>query len=172
MTGIEIENFKINLNTIIALVGFLSTFAFLITTWNDAKNNLEDTNRWIEQHNSLHDAIAKELAQLHNIDTTREAQVLDLTFRISQLEKEVELLDARMSRVVESSTNQFTEVRGSLSTLTTQLALANQSLQRLEVQKLQTSPNDLKKSNFSMPGSSPTPTPTPTSNTMRSFATR
>lgn len=145
MTGIEVEKIKINLNTIIATFGFLSTFALLVTMWNDAKNSQVNTDRWIEQHTLLHDVIAKDLVQLHGVDTARDAQVLDLTFRISQLEKEVELMDARIGRVTESYGNQFTDIRSGLNSLTTQLALANQSLQRLEASRLAVTPEELRK---------------------------
>jgi hypothetical protein len=132
MTGIEVEKFKINTNTLVALVGFLTTFAILITMWNDARNDQANTNSWIEQHTQLHDAIAKDLAGLHQVDQSRDTQVLDLAFRIGNLEKGVEGLDLRVSRVTETYGNYFTEMRSAIGNFGTQLALANQSLQRLE----------------------------------------
>lgn len=132
MTGIEVERIRINLNTIIAAVGFLSTFAILVTMWNDQLNSQKNTDRWIEQHTLLHEAIAKDLTQLHGVDTARDSQVLDITFRLAQLEKGQDNLDARVGRVTESSTNQFTDIRSALSAFGTQQALMTQTLQRIE----------------------------------------
>lgn len=133
MTGIEVEKFKVNLNTIVAFIGFLGTFGLLTTMWNDALNEQRNTSRWIEQHNLLHEAIAKDLSGLHATDQTGASTILDLTFRVAQLEKGSEGADTRISRITESYGNQFTDIRGALSGITTQLALTNQSLQRLEV---------------------------------------
>lgn len=131
MTGIEVEKMKINLNTIIAVVGFMGTFGALVTTWSDTRNDLEDTSKWIAQHEGVHTGISKDLLLLHDDLTAKAALIIDLNFRVAQNTKAIEALDTRISRVTESYGNQFTDIRSALSAITTNQALANQALQQI-----------------------------------------
>jgi flagellar capping protein FliD len=128
IAGIKTE---VNLNTLVVIVGFLGTFTGLVSLWNGMQYKQQDFEKWIAAHDQLHQAIAADLSQLHKNDE----QLIDLSFRIGQIEKSAQLMDDRLSRITESYGNQFTDIRGVLSQITTQLALTNQALQRIEALK-------------------------------------
>lgn len=125
VAGIKAE---INLNTIVAIVGFLMTFAGIVTVWNQVQYKQGDVDKWITQHEDLHKQIALDLQSLHGVDADRGGKMIDMAFREGQLEKTVDALDQRISRITESYGNQFTDIRNSLGTISTQLALTNQTL--------------------------------------------
>lgn len=131
MTGIEVEKMKINLNTLVAVAGFMGTFAAIVTTWADTRNELEDTSKWIASHEGLHVSIAKDLALIHDDLNAKSSLIIDLNFRVAQNTKAIEVLDTKISRITESYGNQFTDIRSALSTITTNQALANQTLQQI-----------------------------------------
>lgn len=132
VAGIRAE---INLNTIVAVVGFLVTFAGIITVWNQVQYKQQDFDRWISTHEELHKAIALDLVGIHNVVSDRGDKMLDMAFKEGQLEKTVDAMNDRLSRLTENYGNQFTDIRSSLGSIATQLALTNQSLQRLEAIK-------------------------------------
>lgn len=121
-----------NLNTIVAIVGFLITFAGIITVWNQVQYKQQDFDKWISNHEKVHDQIMTEIASLHAVDADRGGKMLDMSFKEGQLEKSMDALDQRISRVTESYANQFSDIRTQLGAISTQLALTNQSLQRIE----------------------------------------
>lgn len=125
--GIDIKT-EINFNTIVVVVGFLGTFAGLITLWNGVQFRQEEVQKWVSAHEQAHNLISEEIKDLHNTDNTR----MDTIFRMGQLEKAHEGLDIRISRITENYGNQFTEIRNTLGQITLQLALTNQALQRME----------------------------------------
>ena len=53
-------------------------------------------------------------------------------YRMGQIEKAHEQLDMRVSRIVETYSNQFADFRTQLSAISTQIALTNQTLSRIE----------------------------------------
>jgi uncharacterized membrane protein len=126
VSGIKAE---INLNTIVAVVGFLITFAGIITLWNQVQYKQQDFDKWIQSHEELHKQIAMDLASLHAVDSDRGGKMLDMAFKEGQLEKQFDALDARLSRMTESYGNQFSDIRTQLGAIATQLALTNQTLQ-------------------------------------------
>ncbi|WP_376742439.1 hypothetical protein [Ensifer canadensis] len=60
------------------------------------------------------------------------AKLDQIEYRITANEKGIEALDTRIGRVTESYSNQFSDFRNQLSSISTQIALTNQTLQRIE----------------------------------------
>lgn len=119
---------EVNLNTVVVIIGFLGTFAGIITLWNSNQYKLDENSRRIDAH----DVIFKGMGERFDAIDKRDADTRDLQFRVGALEKGQEGVDTRISRIVESYGNQFTDIRGTLSAISTQVALVNQSLQRIE----------------------------------------
>ena len=134
---------QINLNTVVAIVGFLSMFATVIATWSSVQYKQTATEDWQKSHEELHATIKADSAAMRAAFTIRldgitmdvnklVSKVENLEYRVTNNEKGVENGDTRVSRITESYGNQFTEIRGQLALLNTQVALANDSLKRLE----------------------------------------
>lgn len=140
--GIKVDTTVINLNTLVIIVGFLITYTGIIASWTTSQNNIVILRDWQEQHEEYHSgARADYMAKFATIDI-RFSEILktqagyeNLTYRFALLEKSHEAMDARISRIVESYGNQFTEMRAQLNSISTQIALTNQSLQRIEAGK-------------------------------------
>lgn len=139
--GIKTE---VNLNTIAIIVGFLATFAGLVSVWNGMQYQQADFQKWIVAHDALHVVISKDIKDLQE----NRKDLLELSFQVAQQQKAEDLMDARVSRVTESYGNQFTDIRTQLNANSTTLALMAQSLQRIEAQRfpnLATAPQELNK---------------------------
>lgn len=145
---------QINLNTIVAIVGFLSMFATVIATWSSVQYRQAATDTWQKEHVELHASLKAESAAARAMYNTRldnmaselnkvATRIEQMDYRLTNNEKGVENGDVRTSRVVESYGNQFTEIRGQLAVLNTQVALANDSLKRLET--LDRTPRELQR---------------------------
>lgn len=124
VAGIKTE---VNLNTVIAVVGFLITIGSLIGVWNRVQYKQEDFDKWIAAHDKVHDAISVRIGNLEQNDT----KMIDFAFRLGQLEKQETSLDDRIGRITESYGNQFSDIRSQLGAIATQLALTNQTLQAI-----------------------------------------
>lgn len=140
---------NINLNTVVAVAGFLGMFAAFIATWTTMQNKQEETQKWQEAHMDAHAKWQTEaMTRYAGIVTRMDGMQLTLNkqdqidYRLAQTEKFQDVLDTRIGRVSESYTNQLTEVRSQLSSMATQLALANDSLKRLE--SLDRTPRELR----------------------------
>jgi hypothetical protein len=119
---------EVNTNTIVAIVGFLGTFAGLITMWNTMNFRQEEAAKWITQHEEAHMALE---ASIEAVKRSIE-DYPQVVYRLAQLEKAQEVADERVNRITESYTNQFADIRTQLSSISTQIALTNASLSRLE----------------------------------------
>jgi len=134
---------QVNLNTIVAVVGFLSMFATVIATWSSVQYKQTATENWQANHEELHATLKAESSASRSAYNVRLDGIADtinkiasklesIDYRLTNAEKGIDNSDVRTSRVVESYGNQFTEIRGQLAVLNTQVALANDSLKRLE----------------------------------------
>lgn len=123
---------KTNINTWVAICGFIATLFTIVSSWNNVKNTQDNTDRWIGQHVILHEQISRDVLSLHDIDSRRDVAMVELTSRVAQLEKGQESMEDRIDRMSQNTANQFTTINGNLSSITTQLALFGQSLQRIE----------------------------------------
>lgn len=130
---------NINLNTVVAVVGFLGMFAAFIATWTTMQYKQEETQKWQLDHVADHakwqtEAMTRYAGMVTRMDemqlTINKQDQID--YRLAQAEKFQEVLDTRIGRISENYTNQLTEVRSQLNTMAVQLALANDSLKRLE----------------------------------------
>lgn len=136
---------NINLNTFIAIITLLGIFAGFVVTWTNIQNKQIANSEWQRLHDERHDKLATEGAARQASYNTRFDAIMDhlgkidqdnqqLNYRVALNEKGIENADTRTSRISESYTSQITELRSVLSQLTTQIALANDSLARLETQ--------------------------------------
>lgn len=128
IAGIKTE---ININTLVAVVGFLATFAGIITLWNQIQYRQSDFDKWILGHDRLHESLAARLENLEKNDD----KLLDITFRLGQIEKRTDEQDSRLGRITENYGNQFSDIRTQLGAIATQLALTNQTLQRIDASR-------------------------------------
>lgn len=148
---------EININTILGVVSFLVMFSSIIWFASTLKHAIAEQDQWRLEHESEHLRLAEDrrsrVAQTDErirsmsaiVDTrltSMDDKLGDLTnmsYRTAQNEKSIEELNERLGRMSESTGDRFTTISNGLSSLSTQLALANQVLQRLEmtVQRLQ-----------------------------------
>lgn len=144
MTGDQIFQAKsINLNTIIAAVTLLVMFTGYITIWNKIQFKQEEADRWQQDHMQLHEKMTADYAARRATTDAINAQQQEilnklvagqeqLTYRVTLNEKGVEGNIERMGRAADFNGNQFTELRAQMNSISVQLALANDSLKRLE----------------------------------------
>lgn len=128
-----------NLNTIVALVGFLGMFASFVATWTLVQERQTDTDHWQAQHEAAHIARRSEaeivITRFNTDFATLKKELSELEqlrYRMGQNEKVFETIDDRISRITESYSNQFVQMREQLGMISTQLALANDALKRVE----------------------------------------
>ncbi|MER9336456.1 hypothetical protein NKJ06_21090 [Mesorhizobium sp. M0293] len=118
-----------NINTVAVICGFLAGFVAWGYTLAEIRTGREQNAQNIER-----------LAAQNNVFEAR-FEVIDRTltkmdqtdYRITLLEKGQDSVDQRINRLAENYSNQFSDMRTQLSTISTQLALTNQTLQRLDV---------------------------------------
>lgn len=130
---------NVNLNTMVAIVGFLGMFAGFVGTWTSIQYKQSETQHWQEDHRLQHEKLAADglvryTGLITRLDLMQDAinEMEQLKYRITLTEKGIENAETRTNRIVESSANQFTAINAQLAVLNTQIALANDSLKRLE----------------------------------------
>lgn len=140
--GSYLKKDSVNINTIIALVGFLSMFAGFVATWTLLQVRQNETQTWINSHEDLHKSLAEQRANTIGLYDARlnamQVQINKMDqyeYRLAQTEKVGETIDARINRVTESYAIQFSDIRAQLGTITVQLALANDALKRVETSR-------------------------------------
>lgn len=140
MTEVDLKS--VNLNTIISLAGFLGTFVLVGIAWGTTQSTLKDLGQWRDAHEVRHrDLLADEATYRATINQqidgiNKEMIKLDqMDYRVTSLEKATENTDNRISRITESYSNQFADFRTQLSSISTQIALSNQTLQRIEASR-------------------------------------
>jgi len=120
-----------NINTVAVLIGFIGGFVAWGYTMSEIKNGRDQNARDIQ---SLVTQFAAMEARVQLIERA-EAKNDQLDYRLAQNEKSVDNVDTRLNRVTESYSNQFADIRTQLSSISTQIALTNQTLQRIEAIK-------------------------------------
>ncbi|MDW9619180.1 hypothetical protein [Sinorhizobium meliloti] len=135
----EVDTRTININTVVSVAGFLATFVFIGIAWGATQAAVTDLEEWRMQHEAVHrdlsGAIRSHDAVVdQQISTLRAnlAKLDQIEYRITANEKGTEALDTRIGRITESYSNQFSDFRNQLSSISTQIALTNQTLQRIE----------------------------------------
>lgn len=130
---------SINLNTVISLAGFLGTFVLVGIAWGTTQSNISELTQWRDAHETRHRDIQADEAAYRaiagqQIDAINKQllAVDQMTYRMAQLEKSQDNVDTRINRIAESYSNQFADFRTQLSSISTQIALTNQTLQRME----------------------------------------
>lgn len=117
-----------NINTVAVLVGFSAGFVAWGYTLADMK-----TGREVNAQNIL--VLQTSQASLATrVDLIEKSAAVQANFeyRLAQFEKALDNLDLRVSRINESYGNQFADMRNQLSSISTQIALTNQTLNRIE----------------------------------------
>lgn len=136
MTGIGLK-YELNSNTVVMVFGFLSSLVALVLLWSDSQHKIDDAARRLDAH----EIIFKTVSDRFDAIDKRDADTRDLQFRVGALEKGQEAADTRVSRIVDSYGNKFTEIGAAISSMNTQLALIVQSQQRLEAAGKPVPPN-------------------------------
>lgn len=137
--GFQVDTRTINLNTVISLAGFLATFIMIGIAWGTAQSSIREMDEWRQGHESAHRDLLANLRtreavvdqQIAGLRSTL-AKIDQLDYRITSNEKANEAMDSRINRIAESYGNQFADMRTQLSSISTQIALTNQTLQRME----------------------------------------
>lgn len=120
-----------NINTVAVVVGFVMGFVAWGYTLSEIKNGRDQNARDIQ---TLVGQFGAMDARVQLIERA-EAKADQMDYRLAQNEKAVDSQDTRLNRVAESYSNQFADIRTQLSAISTQIALTNQTLQRIEATK-------------------------------------
>lgn len=117
-----------NLNTLAVLAGFAAGFVAWGFTLSEMRNGQQINASRITELQAATAAITV------RVDTIEKASAIQTQFeyRLAQVEKSLDLVDARFGRMSESYTNQFSDMRQQLGAISTQIALTNQTLNRIE----------------------------------------
>jgi hypothetical protein len=139
MTPFQVDTRTININTVISVAGFLATFVMIGVAWGTTQANITDLEEWRIAHEALHRDLE---ARVRSHDAVVDQQISTLRanlakldqidYRVTLMEKGQENIDVRIGRITESYSNQFSDMRNQLSSISTQIALTNQTLQRIE----------------------------------------
>lgn len=128
MTAAPSFKWEWNINTVAVICGFVGGFVAWGYTLAEMRNG--------QQINASHidELQTQQAATSARVDAIEKAASIQAQFeyRLTQLEKANDLTDARISRITESYSNQFADLRNQLSTISTQIALTNQTLNRIE----------------------------------------
>lgn len=117
-----------NINTIAVLLGFVGGFIAWGYTLAELRTGREQNAQNIERLAVQNTGFDNRLVLLERTLTRLDQG----DYRMGQLEKAHESLDMRVSRIVETYSNQFADFRTQLSAISTQIALTNQTLSRIE----------------------------------------
>lgn len=117
-----------NINTVAVLLGFVGGFIAWGYTLAELRTGREQNAENIERLATQNSGFDSRLALLERTLTRLDQG----DYRMGQLEKAHENLDVRVSRIVETYSNQFADFRTQLSAISTQIALTNQTLSRIE----------------------------------------
>lgn len=119
---------EVNLNTVAIIVGFVATLISVGASWSNLQAEQKNfatfvaeqkaTNAGFSERLSAHDKTLEELPQVK--------------YQVAQLEKSDERNDDRIARIGENYSNQFSEMRNQLGSISVQMALIKQSLDRIE----------------------------------------
>lgn len=125
-----------NLNTLAVLVGFAAGFVAWGFTLSQMRNGQEVNAAHIDELQTLQAATAA------RVDAIEKASAIQAQFeyRLAQVEKSLDLVDVRFGRITESYSNQFSDMRNQLGTISTQIALTNQTLNRIEASSVPLAP--------------------------------
>lgn len=117
-----------NINTIAMLAGFVGGFITWGYTLAEMRNGQEMNAAKIIDLQAGQAALVARVDLMEKVDAKQE----QLDYRLAQAEKGIEATNERIGRISESYSNQFSDMRTQLSTISTQVALTNQSLNRIE----------------------------------------
>jgi len=117
-----------NLNTLAVLAGFAAGFVAWGFTLSEMRNGQQINASRITELQAATAAVTV------RVDAIEKASAIQAQFeyRLAQVEKAQEVVDARISRITESYSNQFSDLRNQLGSISTQIALTNQTLNRIE----------------------------------------
>lgn len=117
-----------NINTVAMLVGFAAGFIAWGYTLAELREGREQNARNIERLAQENTAFDARLTMVER----EQIKVDQAEYRITMLEKGLENVDTRINRINESYSNRFADFNTQLSSISTQIALTNQTLNRIE----------------------------------------
>jgi hypothetical protein len=117
-----------NLNTLAVMAGCVGGFMAWGYTLAEMRNGQVINATRITELQGSQSALAV------RVDLIEKASLIQAQFdyRLAQVEKTQDLTDTRLGRITESYSNQFADMRNQLSAISTQIALTNQTLNRIE----------------------------------------
>lgn len=127
------------INTIGTVAGFIGTIAVIVTAWNDVNNKVNQNSQWITEHANYHKERAAEAKLLEGANAQRFATIEgkintipNLEYRLAQMETSLSNLTARLDKSLADINMNFNEQRKEIGSLSTQIELSRQILQRIE----------------------------------------
>lgn len=125
-----------NLNTMVVIFGFMGGLVAWGYTLADIK-----TGR-IQNAENISNMVSQVAALATRVDAIEknDFKIVQIEYRIGQNDKVMEGMDLRLNRITESYSNQFADLRTQLSAISTQIALTNQTLNRIEAQPKSATP--------------------------------
>lgn len=117
-----------NINTIAVLVGIFGGFVAWGYTLAEMRGGQQINAGRILELQTAQAGLAARVDLIERGDVKQE----QVEYRLAQAEKALEAVDQRIGRITEAYSNQFSEMRNQLSVISTQIALTNQSLNRIE----------------------------------------
>lgn len=117
-----------NLNTIAVLAGFMGGFVAWGYTLAEMRNGQEINATHIDELQTMQAALAVRVDLIERSAAIQQ----QFEYRLAQVEKALDVIDARFGRITESYSNQFSDMRQQLGAISTQIALTNQTLNRIE----------------------------------------
>lgn len=117
-----------NINTVAVIAGFVAGFVAWGYTLAALQEGREQATLNISRLTTEGQAT---VARIDLIERTL-VKLEQTEYRMAQIEKANDNLDQRISRITESYAQQFAEFRAQLSAISTQIALTNQTLSRME----------------------------------------
>jgi len=130
MTSAPTFKWEWNINTLAVLAGFIGGFITWGYTIAEMRNGQTLNAGKIIDLQAAQATLTARVDLMEKVDAKQE----QLDYRLAQAEKAIEATSDRIGRITESYSNQFSDMRTQLSTISTQVALTNQSLNRIEAQ--------------------------------------
>lgn len=142
MAGLQVK-YEINLNTIITLISFGTIFSAVIYSYANIQYRQDTLFEHVGEQRELNATFEERFSAVTELMNKLAQGQRDQEFQITTMQRTDSAIEERLNRVTESYSNQFSDLRTQLSSINTQIALANQALQRLEAVQTQGRPGDL-----------------------------
>jgi hypothetical protein len=131
MTGITMK-YEMNLNTIALVLGFAGMFAGLVYAWATMQQQQSSFLEFIVTQKADNTRFYERFDQINDVMADADTERKQTLYRLAQLEESDDQFVTRTDRITENNATALAELRTKLNAIETQVALANQALQRIE----------------------------------------